>query len=205
MSESGTLGGRLPLASRESLAPAQQKLFDQLMALAVPLAEAADVQARTDNDQLIGPFNAVLLSPEIGSGFMQLQFAEQLNTSLNERVRQVIVLTVGAIWGADYELYAHSAAGRQARLPDDAIATLAGGGLPADLSDEEKVAQRVARALSAQHRIGQTLYREAEAAFGTRGIMDIVFLVGIYHTTCAILNAFDIPAPPATTPMKEKA
>jgi len=34
--------------------------------------------------------------------------------------------------------------------------------------------------------------------------MDIVFLAGIYHTTCAILNAFDVPAPPAATPVKER-
>ena len=86
-------------------------------------------------------------------------------------------------------------AGRQAGHSDDAIATLAGGGLPSDLSNGEKVAQRVARALSVEHRIDESLYREADAAFGNRGVMDIVFLVGIYHTTCAMLNAFGIPAP----------
>ena len=140
---------------------------------------------------------------------MQLQFTGAAHTSLTERTRQVVILAVGAVWQSGYELYAHSAAARQAGLPGDAIATLAGGGLPADLGDGEKVAQRVARALSAGHQIDQSLYREAEAAFGTRGIMDIVFLVSIYHTTCAILNAFDIPAPPAVTPvtapMKENA
>lgn len=31
-----TLGGRLPLYDGESLAPAQRKLFDQLMTTAVP-------------------------------------------------------------------------------------------------------------------------------------------------------------------------
>jgi len=126
---------------------------------------------------------------------MQLQYAEAQHTSLTERTRQVVILTVGAAWQAAYELYAHSAAGRQAGLSDDAIATLAGGGLPSDLSNGEKVAQRVARALSVEHRIDESLYREADAAFGNRGVMDIVFLVGIYHTTCAMLNAFGIPAP----------
>jgi 4-carboxymuconolactone decarboxylase len=201
MSEPGTLGGRLPLARREELTPEQTNLFDQLMATAVPLAEAAHAQARTDEDQLIGPFNAVLLSPAIATGFMQLQFAEATHTTLTERVRQVIILAVGAVWQAPYEIYAHSAAARQAGLSGDTIAALAGGALPAGLSGEEKVAQRAARALSARHRLSDSLYREAEAAFGTQGVMDIVFLVGIYHTTCAILNAFDIPAPRASTPL----
>ena len=44
-------------------------------------------------------------------------------TSLDERVRQVIVLTVGAIWHADYELYAHAAVARKAELVPCALAS----------------------------------------------------------------------------------
>jgi hypothetical protein len=36
--------------------------------------------------------------------------------------------------------------------------------------------------------------QQAEALFGVEGVMDIVVLVGIYHTVCAILNVFAIPA-----------
>jgi 4-carboxymuconolactone decarboxylase len=194
-SESAMLGGRLPLAHRESLSPAQRELFDQMMMMTVvPGAQRAHFQARTDDGQLIGPFNPALLSPAIASSFLQWQLTEVEHTSLSERPRQAVILTVGAVWQAAYELYAHSAVARQAGLSDDAIRALAGGGLPADLSDEEKVAQRIARALSTGHRINESVYREAEAAFGTRGVMDIVLLVGIYHTVCAMLNAFEIPA-----------
>ena len=103
--------------------------------------------------------------------------------------------TVGAVWQAPYELYAHCAVGRDAGLSDDAVHTLADGGLPKDLSDDETVAHRVARALSREHRLGEALYRQAEALLGPDGIMEIVVLTGFYHTVCAILNAFEIPAP----------
>ena len=73
--------------------------------------------------------------------------------------------------------------------------TLADGGLPKDLSDDETVAHRVARALSREHRLDEALYRQAEALLGPDGIMEIVVLTGFYHTVCAILNAFEIPAP----------
>jgi 4-carboxymuconolactone decarboxylase len=189
------LGGRLPLTHRESLSPAQRELFDQMMTTVVPWAERAQFQARTDDGQLIGPFNPALLSPAIASSFLQLQLTEAEHTPLSERTYQVVMLTVGAVWQAAYELYAHSAVARQAGLSDDAIRALAGGGLPADLSDEEKVAQRIARALSTGHPINESVYRETETAFGNRGVMDIVLLVGIYHTVCAMLNAFEIPAP----------
>ena len=39
------------------------------------------------------------------------------------------------------------------------------------------------------------LYIAAERAFGQRGLVEITYLTGIYHTVCALLNAFEIPAP----------
>jgi 4-carboxymuconolactone decarboxylase len=94
-----------------------------------------------------------------------------------------------------YELYAHCAVARHVGLSDDAVRTLADGGLPKDLTDAETVAHRVARALSLEHHLDEALYREAEALLGPDGVMEPVVLTGTYHTVCAILNTFEIPAP----------
>ena len=32
-------------------------------------------------------------------------------------------------------------------------------------------------------------------AYGQRALVDLALLVGFFHTTCAVLNAFEIPAP----------
>ncbi len=189
------LGGRLPLAKYSALTAAQKQLFDQLIDTWVPWAESSGFQARSDDGRLIGPFNPALLHPEISGSFLQLQSAEHLSTSLPERVRQVVILTVGAVWRAEYELYAHSAVARKAGLPDGSIQALANGSLPDDLSDQEKVAHNVARQLLVEHQLDEELYRKAERLFGSSGVLDVVLLTGIYCTVCALLNAFDIPAP----------
>ena len=189
------LGGRLPLYNGEALDPAPTKLYDWLMKVAVPWAQHANFAASTEEGRLIGPFNAALLTPAISSAFIELAIADQKNTSLSKRSREIIILTVGAVWQAPYELYAHCAVARHVGLSDDAVATLANGGLPEDLTDAETVVHRVARALSLEHRLDEALYREAEALLGARGIMEAAVLTGIYHTVCAILNAFEIPAP----------
>ena len=190
-----TLGGRLPLYSSEALDSAQKALHDWLMDVAVPWAETADFEASTEMGRLIGPFNPALLTPDISSAFLDLAVAEQKHTSLSKRSREVIILTVGAVWQAPYELYAHCAVARYVGHSDDAVRTLAEGGLPQNLTDEEAVTHRVARALSVEHRLSEALYREAEATLGAEGVMEAVVLTGIYHTVCAILNAFEIPAP----------
>jgi 4-carboxymuconolactone decarboxylase len=107
----------------------------------------------------------------------------------------VVILAVGAVWQSEYELYAHSAAARKAGIPDDAVRLLASGGKPDDLSKDETVAAELTRQLSTAHRVDETLYRQAESCFGTKGLTDIAILVGIYHTVCTTLNLFEIPAP----------
>ena len=104
------LGGRLPLVDPATLTGAQRDVFDRLMTTFVPWANDVGVQATTRDGRLIGPFNSALINPAISAKFLELQFAEVANTHLNERVRQVVILAVGAVWRADYELYAHSAA-----------------------------------------------------------------------------------------------
>ena len=189
------LGGRLPLLHPVEMDEAQKALHDYIAATVMPWAGAAGFRMGTAEGELIGPFNAVLFSPEIGRSFLALQSEEGRRTSLSERVRQVVILTVGSVWQAPYELYAHIAVARQTGLSDDAVRALAGGD-PADgLGHEERVAQRFTRQLAVERRVDDETYRAAESAFGRKGLVDMMMLSGCYHTVCSLLNAFAIPAP----------
>ena len=192
---SDALGGRLPLVDPAELTDDQKGLFDLLSNTLVAWAQSVDVQAATDDGRLIGPFNPALYSPAISAKFIELQMFEPLHTSLPEPVRQVVILAVGAVWRADYELYAHSAAARKAGISEEAVKALNNGEIPDDLSAEEKIAGRVARQLSRDHRVDNALYHEAEKAFGRKGLVDMAALIGAYHCVCTTLNMFNIAAP----------
>jgi len=193
--QTDTLGGRLPLADPAALNPEQQEIFNRIARRIVPWANDARFQSTAEDGRFIGPFNPALLNPAIAAPFLELQFAEQVHTSLSKRVREVVILAVGAVWQADYELYAHLAVARKAGLSDQTSRTLVDGGLPDDLSEDEMIALRLTRQLSTSHRVDQSLYREAEKTFGAKGLIDIAFLIGIYHSVCATLTLFAIPAP----------
>jgi 4-carboxymuconolactone decarboxylase len=104
----------------------------------VPWAHAAGFRSTTTDGKFIGPFNAALRSPTVAGAFLQLQASEERHTSLSEPVRQVVILAVGAVWAADYEIYAHSAVARQRGIPADAVRILAAGTLPDTLGDTRK-------------------------------------------------------------------
>jgi 4-carboxymuconolactone decarboxylase len=142
------LGGRLPLIDPDELSETQREVYDRANSTMIPWAEAAHFQRKTTDGKLFGPFNSVLFAPEMAACFADLQAAEARYISLSERVLQVVILAVGAVWKADYELNAHSAVGRKACLSEAAIRSLAG-----DISNGERVAQRFVRKLTAERHV----------------------------------------------------
>jgi 4-carboxymuconolactone decarboxylase len=189
------LGGRLPLADPADLSAAQRELFDKMTSTVVPWADDTGFDSTTDHGQFIGPFNPALLNPAMTSATAELLLGERDHTSLSARVREVVILAVGAVWQSDYEMYAHTAAARKVGISEDAIRVLVNGGIPEDLSKDETIAAALTRQLSTSHRVDETLYRQAESCFGTKGLTDMAILIGIYHTVSLTLNLFEIPAP----------
>jgi 4-carboxymuconolactone decarboxylase len=86
------------------LQPKRRDLYGKIDSGIVPLAESAGFSSKDRQAHLIGPFNATLYSPEICGSFLALQKLEKEQTSLSKRTRQVVILTVGWVWNAPYEL-----------------------------------------------------------------------------------------------------
>ena len=193
------LGGRLPLLDTDTLDDEQRELVDYLMHTFVPWASTTGFRSQTPDGMFIGPFNSLLRSPALAGQFLQFQTSELQHTSLSDRVRQIVILAVGAVWDAEYELYAHSAVARYHGIPDDTVRSLAAGTAPDTLSDDEKLAYRFIRQLSNSHHVDDATFADTRKAFGDRGIVDMTLLAGAYHSVCGLLNAFEVPAPAAST------
>ena len=191
------LGGRLPLLRRADLSGAQQTLWDRTEASMGRWADEVGFRSKSADGRFIGPFNPNLRSPEIALSLLQFQIDEAKHTSLSERVRQVIILSVGSVWKAPYELYAHAAAAKHAGLSDQCVAALIEGAPSPELAEEEGTAQRLALALTEEHAVDDALYAEARERFGERGLVDFAILAGCYHLVCGLLNLFVVPAPKA--------
>jgi 4-carboxymuconolactone decarboxylase len=190
------LGGRLPLLAPGDLPDGQQKeLYQRMRTNQVRWADRHNFKGMTGDDRLIGPFNPLLYSPEGGAGFLDFEAAEERSSSLDDRVRQVVILSVGAVWKSAYEIYAHSAIADQAGLSQDTIWALQNGVPAPDLTDKEQLAQMYTLRLTSEHSVGASVYERAERAFGRQGLVDIALLIGRYLTVCTLLNGFDIPRP----------
>jgi 4-carboxymuconolactone decarboxylase len=189
------LGGRLPLLRPTGLDAPAHALVETLERTWMPLADATPFRSKSQDGVFIGPFNPLLYSPTTSAAFIAFQMVEAKESSLDKRVREVAILAVGSAWRSPYEVYAHTAAAIKAGFSRDDAACLAAGEPCATLSLEEAIAQKVALRLSLDHRLDDGLYADGIAAFGERGMVDLVILASSYFVICSLLNAFEIPAP----------
>jgi len=189
------LGGRLPLLDPKSLVGEQAELYQTLKTKLVTWAEESGFKGQTPEGELIGPFNPYLYSTGITPGFLAWMAADKTGTTLDKRVHEIVILSVGAVWRSPYELYAHSAVARKVGVPEAAIQALVAGEHTDELTPAEQAARRFATQLASERRVDKEIYGKAERFFGKRGLVDMVYLVGLYLLTCALLNAFEIPSP----------
>jgi 4-carboxymuconolactone decarboxylase len=149
-----------------------------------------------DDGAMLGPWNAWLHQPEIGQAFWGVTQAMTKFDKLPDAVRQIVILTVGARFRAAYEIYAHSTvAAARHHMSKGRIATLATGGRPADLTEDEAVAFDVTHALLNGGVLPEPAYRHALALFGQEGMNELIYLVGHYCFVSVTLNGFAVPVP----------
>jgi 4-carboxymuconolactone decarboxylase len=194
------MSGRLPQLTPKELNDAQRALYHALVASYGPWADHSGFEVIAPDQSLLGPLNPLLFSPTIGAAQVDVFHADRASTSLPPRVHEVVILTVGAAWGSDYELYAHRAVGRRAGLSDDVIEALVGRQLPDFRNGEEAIAHAFTRQLVGEHRVETETYTQAQQAFGHKGVVDMVLLIGLYLATCSLINAFEVPAPDPMQP-----
>lgn len=186
---------RLPQLKPEELNGAQRALYDALVTSFGAWADTSGFKVVAPDRSLLGPLNPLLFNPALGAAQIDVFHADRATTSLPPRVHEVVVLTVGAAWGSDYELYAHRAVGRQAGLSDDVIDALLDRRPPDFRNEQETTAHAFTRQLVGEHRVDTETYARAQQAFGHKGVVDMVLLIGLYLATCSLINAFEIPAP----------
>ncbi len=191
----GQLGGRLPLLKPEDLNADQKPFYKYLMDTKVAWANKSGFLSALDDGRVIGPFNVFLYSAEMGKAYTGWIDAESEHSTLSARVRQIIILTVGTAWKADYEIYAHTAAAKIAGLEIELISAIVSGSEPEHLALPEAVAYRFTQAMVTKRKVADDLYNLALEVLSQRGTVDMVHLIGLYIATSAFLNAFEVPAP----------
>lgn len=184
---------RLPLLHPDDLDEEQRAAYEALAG--GPRAKQSGFRLADGQGRLLGPFNAMLYSPAVGTPLQALGAAVRFRTSFTDREREIAILVVAAHHRSDFEWYAHERIGRQAGLAEDELAALRRGGDPVLADARERIVHAAARSLVRDGDLGDTLYAEAVAALGRATVVELVTLVGYYAALALQLRVFRIGVP----------
>ena len=150
---------------------------------------------------LVGPFNAFVHAPEIGRRLSSLGAALRFGTSIERRLTEVAIITVGSRWKAEFEWWAHARMATEHGVPQAVVDAIGGGGDPPFDRDDERIVYSVARELTEDGQLSQESYDRAHDLLGDAGMVELVSLCGYYTLISYLLNAFAVPLPDGAEPM----
>lgn len=182
----------------DELSPEQRRLYDAITQ--GPRSKGPQLVPLMDAEgRLEGPFNALLLSPDVGTALQELGSTIRYRTALSDRAREIAILEVSAHRRADFEWYAHERIGRAAGLSDDEIAAIRRGKKIATLDAVETLVRRLVRMLLRERDLDRAAFEEARDLLGARALMDLIALVGYYDTIALSLRVWRTPLPEGET------
>ena len=141
--------------------------------------------------RLQGPPAVWILSPVFGQALRAIGGAVRYDSRLPVRAREIAILLVGHHHNSEFELYAHTRAGRAAGLTDDDLARISKG-LPPDLSDIEASVWDVTRAILDHGTLTDAEFATAAATLTEPGLLELVTIVGYYNMVAWQLAVFDV-------------
>ena len=187
---------RLPYLRYQDLDARGQEVWDGV----VGSRGVAGGELVSDDGGLVGPFNAFVLAPGVGRHLSALGGRLRFRTSIDRRLSELTIITVGARWRAEFEWYAHAAMAREQGVPGPVVDAIGRGAEPPIVAADERIVYMAARELVTTGRLSRPAYDEAHRLLGDAGMVEFVSLCGYYTLVSYLLNAFDVPLPPGAAP-----
>jgi 4-carboxymuconolactone decarboxylase len=170
---------RIPLiTSREDL-PEDQRPF-------------ADEIAQFYDGNLVGPYSALLHSPDLARRVARTAEYVRFKTSLPREVYKLATLTATREVDADYAWTVHQETAINEGVRPEALEAIRDRKAPEGLTPDEALVVTYVQELLRKHRVSDATFNAARDRFSLQQLVDLTATVGHYGTLAAVLNAFEV-------------
>lgn len=170
---------RLTLPDVENLSEEQQAIRASILAT---------------RGNLDGPFLAWMHSPAMASHAEKLGSFCRYQTGFSTIESELLILCVAAHFRCLGEQQIHEPIALRAGLSEAVIDRIRAGAKPPLTDERLELLYRLSTELMRENRIGPDSFETGLAAFGERGMVELVGIVGYYTFVAMTLNAFDMRA-----------
>lgn len=175
------MSARFPPIPREQLDDAQRAVFDAI--------------ASGPRGGVVGPFNVLLRAPAVADAAQRLGAGLRFSGTLDDRLREIAILTVARRWSAQFEWFAHHPIAVTAGVDAAALERLRQGGDPFFANADEQLVWRLSDAVLERGRLDDAEFATGREALGEACLVELLAVLGYYTLLSFILNVGEVTVP----------
>jgi 4-carboxymuconolactone decarboxylase len=134
----------------------------------------------------------LMWAENMAPSFIDFNDAVRYKIALSPELRELIILRVGRLCDAAYEVHHHTRIGREEGMSEELIAATAVGSKAPGLDATQRLALDLVDDLVKDKKASDANFAKAIEAFGASGLAEIIMLVGCYIMACLYLKTFEI-------------
>ena len=139
------------------------------------------------------PLDGMLLhSPPFADGWNSLLGAIRGRSTLPGDVRELAILRVAELNGAEYEWSAHEPVAKDEGMTTEQIAALREGGDPAALDARQRAALAYTDAMTRAVAVGSELFEALGEHFDDQQVVELTVTIGAYNMVSRFLVALEV-------------
>ena len=173
---------RIPLVTRDDIPEGEKSAYDEFM-------------KSRGNRPLAGPYALLLHMPEMAQRLEALRTYIRGETSLPQKLQELVMITVAREMDCAFIWYAHAAAARQAGVGDAMVDNIRDKHELTNLDPDEQTVVHFTRELLQNRKVSQPTFDAAMTRFGQRGMMTLTNLIACYAVLAYNMNTYEVEAP----------
>jgi AhpD family alkylhydroperoxidase len=142
--------------------------------------------------RLLNLYRMLLHSPPIASGWLALFTAIRQQSALSGRLRELVVLRIAVLNGAEYEFKAHVPFALREGLTQAHIDALKAGRAPEGLAALDEAALAYAEAMTRAVRVPDPVFAAVRKHLGDREVVELTATIAGYNLVSRVLEALKI-------------
>ena len=175
---------RVPFATRESMTPEGQKVWDDI---------------ETTRGGVARNYAALLNNPRAAGSFAALGGYARFETPLDPRVKALAVLTAAREASGHYVWTVNQRGAKEAGISDDILAAIHEYRAPAGLDSKDAAVVQFVLEILRHHRISDATFEALRSQIGDAGIIDVLVVSSYYHGLAHSLQALEVELPEGVT------
>jgi alkylhydroperoxidase family enzyme len=146
--------------------------------------------------RLYNVFTTMANHPDLARDWLTFAGHVLQKSTLPPRDREILILRIGWLCGAEYEWAQHTRIGKSVGLTDDDLAHIRQGPNVAGASRRDRLLLRAVDELHTDSFISDETWSALAENYDTKQMMDLVFAVGQYNLVSMALNTFGVQLDP---------